>query len=155
MSNRHASLHAESLRLAASAARIGFWSWSPPDEFQWDDSLYQLVGLDPREHRPSPQTLLSLVHPEDRHLLEEGGRAIVAGEAVSPRDEFRLIGPDGRLRWFEIHRARTPGSQQVVGLIQEITERKQSFERLTESEARLELATSAARIGIWDWDLVS
>ena len=155
MSNRHASLHAESLRLAASAARIGFWSWSPPDEFQWDDSLYQLIGLDPREHQPSPQTLLSLVHPDDRHLLEEGGRAIVAGDAVSPRDEFRLTGPDGRLRWFEIHRARTPGSQQVVGLIQEITERKQSFERLTESEARLELATSAARIGIWDWDLVS
>ena len=155
MSNRHSSLHAESLRLAANAARIGFWSWTPAQGFEWDDSLYLLIGLDPREHQPAAETLLPYVHPEDRHILEEGGRAIAAGEKPNPKDAFRYIGPDGQLRWFEIHRARSPGSQQVVGLIQDITDRKQALEALTASEARLELATSAARIGIWDWDIIS
>ena len=155
MTDRYATLHAESLRLAASAARIGFWSWQPGAGFRWDESLYALLGLDPGRYEASSSTLLPFIHPEDRHLLEAGGRAIVTGGPISPRDEFRYTGPDGNLRWFEIHRARTPGSLEVVGLIQDITDRKQSIEALTSSEARLELAASAAGIGIWDWDILS
>jgi PAS domain S-box-containing protein len=40
-------------------------------------------------------------------------------------------------------------------LLQEITERKRSEEALLASEARLQAATDAADIGLWDWDLVS
>ncbi|MHC4165621.1 MAG: PAS domain S-box protein [Planctomycetota bacterium] len=39
------------------------------------------------------------------------------------------------------------------GIIEDITERKQAQEALDESAARLQLATSATRIGHWDWDL--
>jgi PAS domain S-box-containing protein len=40
-------------------------------------------------------------------------------------------------------------------LLQEIRERKRSEEALLASEARLQAATDAAEIGLWDWDLVS
>ncbi len=69
MTDRHATLHAEGLRLAASAARIGFWSWQPGKGFRWDDSLYALLGLDPSHHEASSTTLLPFIYSEDRHLL--------------------------------------------------------------------------------------
>ncbi|WP_421696081.1 PAS domain-containing protein [Aestuariivirga sp.] len=155
MNTRSSSLQAESLRLAARAARIGFWSWTEAGRFQWDDSLYSLLGLDPAEHVPSPETLLHYVHPEDRVLLEEGGRAIISGEALRPKDAFRYVGPDGVLRWFEIHRTRRPGTGEIVGLIQDVTESRQSLEALRDSEERLDLAREAAQVGIWDWDLAT
>ena len=155
MSRRPSSLQAGSLRLAASAARIGFWSWTEASRFQWDDSLYALLGLDPADHAPAPETLLPYVHPEDRALLEEGGRAILKGEVLRPKDVFRYVGPEGKLRWFEIHRTRTPGTGEVVGLIQDVTESRQSLEALRSSEERLDLAREAAQVGIWDWDLAT
>lgn len=128
--NQPLTSQAQILRMAATAAKIGFWSWSPPDRFRWDDSFYELVGLDPAEHQPSPSTLLKFVHPDDRHFLEEGGRAIMAGQVPKPLDQFRFTGPDGKLRWFEIHRARVPGSNDIVGLVQDFTERKRSEEHI-------------------------
>lgn len=155
MSRKPSSLRPESLRLAAQAAQIGFWSWSEQAGFEWDESLYRLMGLDPAEHAPSPETLLSFVHPEDRAIIAAGARAIPAGEEIRPKDEFRYCGPDGRLRWFEIHRTRIPGTREIVGLIQEITGTREAMAALSASEVRLELATSAANIGIWDWDLTT
>lgn len=43
----------------------------------------------------------------------------------------------------------------MIGFGLDITERKAAEKRLQDSQERLTLATQAARLGIWDWDLVS
>lgn len=46
------------------------------------------------------------------------------------------------------------GSGEVVSIYNDVTGRKRAEEELRESRARLELATSAANIGYWDWNVV-
>lgn len=43
----------------------------------------------------------------------------------------------------------------TLSTARDITESKRDAEKLQESESRLQLATRAATIGIWDWDVVS
>lgn len=42
----------------------------------------------------------------------------------------------------------------TIGLVRDITERKDSEVSIEESEFRLKLATTSANLGIWDWNLV-
>ena len=67
------------------------------------------------------------------------------------------LGQPGRARWVSasLHPIRdADGAVREVMLIHDdVTERFRSERALEESEQRLRLATDAARIGIWDWDI--
>ncbi len=45
------------------------------------------------------------------------------------------------------------GQKELLALFSDITERKRAEERLEHTLERLDLATSAARLAIWDWDI--
>ena len=59
--------------------------------------------------------------------------------------ESRLV--DGTTKWFALYSFLDDSDQFINGFSLDITERKQA-------EERLGIATHAARIGIWDWDIV-
>lgn len=71
--------------------------------------------------------------------------------------EFRMQRPDGMIRW--VHAQSRPLTNQAgvvtghVGTTEDITERKQAEEQLTQLAERLELATAAGQIGVWDWNI--
>ena len=84
----------------------------------------------------------------EEEWMEHFGQMVITG---TPGHLERYIKPVGR--WYSINSyASAPG--QFAVLAQDISERKRSEEALRQSEARLTLAQSAARIGIWDWDLL-
>jgi PAS domain S-box-containing protein len=73
--------------------------------------------------------------------------------------EWRLRLKDGSQRWL-LTRGRPIRDEdgrilRWIGTDTDITARKEDEARQRESEARLELATLAAGLGIWDWDLLS
>jgi two-component sensor histidine kinase/PAS domain-containing protein len=123
----------ERLRLALRAAAAGAWEWTPPDKLVWDETLFDLLGLDPSRDRPSFELFLSRVHPADRGKMRDSGNTIQAGADPRPRDEYRVLRPDGTMIWLENHRAVTfDGSRHVIGITQDITRRKESEQRIVE-----------------------
>jgi PAS domain S-box-containing protein len=123
----------ERLRLALRAADAAAWEWTPPDKLNWDETFYELMGLDPSKDKPSLELFLSRIHPADQLKMRESGKAIEAGREPRPRDEFRIVRPDGTIAWLENHRAVTfDGVHHIIGITQDITRRKENEQRIME-----------------------
>lgn len=131
----------ERQRLAAEAARIGIWSWnSPSGSGEWTPQCKALLGLT-SEGPVTFSQFTALVHPEDRAPVQ---LAIERSwqEATEYRIEFRAFWPDGSTHWLSAV-GRTSGDQtrrgrRMLGVVMDVTERRQAEEELRRSNADLE-----------------
>jgi len=83
------------------------------------------------------QSFLDMIHPEDRERIQE----IIRRGAESGFDvEFRIVRPDGSLRWIRDRgfpiRDQSGQVYRIAGIANDITERKLAEEALRESEER-------------------
>jgi PAS domain S-box-containing protein len=91
----------ERLRFALDAASMGTWDWDLTSQrVRWSDNLERLHGLPPGVFDGSFASYEREIHPDDReHVLASARRAIVEGV---PHDvEYRIVAPDGTIRWVE------------------------------------------------------
>lgn len=93
-----------------------------------------------------------LVDIADERLGQLLDRRARVGRA---RDELQLLRADGSSFPAEVSSVvfDTPQGPLTTMLIRDITERKRSEAAIREISDRLLVATSAANIGIWDWDV--
>jgi PAS domain S-box-containing protein len=124
---------------------------------RWSDEIFRILGYAPGEFEPSNEAFFRAVHPDDRALLSRMmAEAVAGGEPYSV--EHRIVLPDGRERVVHaqseiIYNEETGQPVKIIGLGQDITERKQAEERLYRSEANLATAQQMARLGSWEWEL--
>jgi PAS domain S-box-containing protein len=101
-----------------------------------------------------PYSFLESLHAEDRARTE----TIIRNEHERGHDiQYRIVRPDGTVRWiwdrgFPV-RDEAGQVYRVAGICEDITERRKAEEEFRRVSERLQLATSAARIGIWDWNV--
>jgi PAS domain S-box-containing protein len=129
------------LHSALAAAKMAAWEWdSVNDICNASDTANDVYGLRADQRFTDSIVGFGLVHPDDR----EKHSNFVRGKAERGEDyhtEFRIIRPrDGRLAWLE-ERAHSvtdsaTGFSRMVGLVTDITERKNAEIMLRRNEER-------------------
>lgn len=98
---------------------------------------------------------VDFIHPDDRASTLEVVREMDEGADVV-HFENRYRHKDGSYRWFAWKApAILKGQDFLYAMARDVTERRENEMRLAGLVQRLDLATHAARLGIWDWDIVA
>ncbi len=128
----------ERLNLALSAARMGAWDWDLcTDQVQRSPECLAIFGNE--EFGGDHDSFARALHPEDAEaVLAEMQRAITERSIFAL--EFRIIRPSGEVRWVsdiaKTHCNESGQPVRMVGVIQDITDRKHAEETLRRSEER-------------------
>lgn len=103
------------------------------------------------------RTFQDITHPEDLDSDLSRVEALLAGDISQYQMDKRYITRDGALVWATLTVAlvrRDDGTPDYfVSVVEDVEERKRAEEARNASERRLRLATEAANIGIFDWDI--
>ena len=149
----------ERLQLATSAGRVGIFDFDVlANQLVWDDQMYRLFDAEPGPEGNARQVLEARVHPDDLAVADQQlARAI--GEDRELDIEFRAVWSDGSVRHMHargrVQRDANSHPLRVIGTTRDITESKRAETLLRETANRLELATHAGGVGIWDFNLVT
>ena len=133
--------NAKRLRLALEAGQMGAWDADLRTRtISWDDKEYALLGFEAGSVEPSPQRFYRCVHPDD---LSEVKRLVDhALETGRLEHEFRVIHPDGQVRWLAtrghvLHDDRG-NPVRIVGVNFDVTDRRYIEEQLRSFAGQLE-----------------
>src|SRR6476620_5311611 len=119
--------------LAIAAGKMGSWDWDWVNgDWMWDEGQFQIFGLDPKTFVVTPSNVQLFLHPDDTDELRKAVAQFTKG-IESYEAEFRIIRPDGEVRWCVGTAAATLDKAghvvRVSGVTVDITERKQAEER--------------------------
>ena len=147
-------------RLLDLLTGYGAWEWNiVSEEVQWFGMHERAAGSGEGRDHDHIQSFTDLLHPDDRGRVWQKLNSMMARRDIPYVDEYRFLHPDGSVRWISgtgrFYYDDTGQPVRMTGVVQDITERKQTEARLQESEERLRLAQSAANIGTFDWDLAA
>lgn len=126
----------QQLKLVLEGSNDGFCDWHIPSATVWMSARYvEMLGYLPGEIEQSPQTIKSLVHPEDWPLADR----FIDEELVSNHPSFgievRMKTKSGEWKWIlyrgkVVERDENGLTTRVAGTCTDITEKKQFEEQL-------------------------
>ena len=91
----------ERLNFAAASGGIGLWQYDIGKSELWSsEHCRTMFGLPP-DCPLTTDVLLRRVHPADRHVASASIRAATYGLLAETMIEFRIVRPDGQVRWIQ------------------------------------------------------
>jgi len=142
----------ERFRLAAQAGKMFAYEWdAATDLIVRSAESAQILGID-HTNPITGQEVLSRVHQDDQEGLLRA-MADLHPEKPYLQTTYRMIRPDGQVIWVE-RNSRAQFDEhgrilRIIGMVTDVTARKQMEEQLQESEARFRSVANTAPVLIW------
>jgi PAS domain S-box-containing protein len=134
------------LKMAQKIAYVGSWEYRiKEDKALWSEELFHIFGLKPQRYGPSTTEYIAKIHPDDREAINTHMERILFRSNLQSKASFdyRIIRKDGVIR--TIHSERMVSGVDcngkatcIAGVEQDITERKQTEQKLEDYAKNLE-----------------
>ncbi len=139
------------LEKAQEVANMGSWinNLGPGEDLIWSKQCCRIFGV-PDSRKMTLGDMLELVHPEDRARLV-ATRDLTLSAGLPYAHEYRITRPDGAERWIhsraELVVDEADGSKKLLGVVVDITEKKENERRLRDTEEQLLQAQKMEAMG--------
>lgn len=143
------------LSIAEEMGQLGIWSYNvATQESFWSPGIHRMLGTDSAIDPPSLDTILRNTHPDDSKQLADAYE--LTRQGVVPEQKFRVIHPNGSLRWLtrraEVLYAKDGSPLQIVGLIVDITDQQTLLELFRRKERRMAALAEGFHFSTWSAD---
>ena len=139
------------LAMALKAGNLSAWSYLPDtDSYDFSDE------------NSVPQSGMKLsdvtrqLHPEDREKHRQRVTDLLNGTFRQKVDQFRLLTPEGKIRWYEIYSMGIRGEdgkvKYLIGTQKDITHQKNEVQELKENRLQRDLLLKVTNIISWEYD---
>lgn len=148
-------------KFAIEGAGDGVWDWDIENDVKTFSKQWKsILGYAESDSLPTGLEWENRFHPDDKLYVEETMQAYLQGIDSTYKLECRMKCKDGSYRWvlsrgMVLKHSEDDVPLRMIGTISDITERKQSEERLRESEQRVRLSQLYGGIGTWEYNILT
>jgi two-component system cell cycle sensor histidine kinase PleC len=141
---------------ALTEARCGLWQWDiARGRFNWSESMYALVGFEPKDEPLSYGEVKALIKRGDIDLFDLADQMLKSGKHSDER-EFRMRHANGQWIWLrarlQISTEMDGGYPRLVGVVIDVTEQKKFAEETRRADERLSDAINSISETFVLWD---
>jgi two-component system, cell cycle sensor histidine kinase PleC len=140
---------------ALSRGRCGLWDWDMArGRMYWSRSMYEMLGLPPRDCVLSFGDAIRLMHPDDSDLYSIA-RSIARGETKQVDQVFRMRHADGHYVWMRARAQvidRSSTQTHLIGIAMDVTEQHRLVQKTAEADQRLFEAIESTSEAFVLWD---
>jgi PAS domain S-box-containing protein len=145
----------ETLGFVEKKCSAGVWSLDfATRNMVWSDGFYELLGLTPGSVEPSYETIVQLMHPDDRRSSGEFDR--IVSEGLPLDRELRIIQPNGKLRWLsnrsEVQLDKSGKPVRAFGVLIDVTPQREMALAKEAADSRFRALVTATNAFVWTAD---
>lgn len=140
---------------ALSRGRCGLWDFDMTDgRLFWSRSMYEMLGMAPRDGVLSFGDMARLMHPDDKSIYALA-RGIARGDLMQVDQVFRMRHASGHYVWLRARAQilRSPSRRaHLIGIAMDVTEQHKLAQRYAEADQRLADAIESTSEAFVLWD---
>lgn len=136
------------LKEAQAVAHLGSWKWHlASGKPEWSAEMYRIYGVDPKSFSITLESALNLTYSEDREFVKKKQEQVLE-KGIPASFDHRIVLPNGELRWVHIETKLLESESskkpsEIMGTVQDITERKKVEEAIKRQAALIDLSPDA------------